>query len=117
MTLSMLKGFQWAALPVVLLLLAVTIRGWYRGGGAQRDRIFWIMLWIVAGIAIAWPEGTALLARALGIGRGTDLVLYCAVLTMLVGFLMVYARLQKLNREITLLTRHLALQEAETPKP
>ncbi len=116
MNLSVLNGFQWAALSVIVLLIAVTVRGWYRGGGAQRDRIFWIMLWIVAGRAIAWPKGTVLLAHALGIGRGTDLVLYCAVLTMLVGFLMVYARLQKLNREITLLTRHLALQEAATPK-
>ena len=52
-------------------------------------------------------------ARKLGIGRGADLLLYCSVGVMMVGFLMVYIRLGRLRREITLIVRHLALKESQ----
>lgn len=113
MILAAWNGFQWSALIVIALLLIVTARAAFRGGGWRRDRILWMTVWILAGAAVAWPRGTVLAAHALGIGRGTDFVLYCAVLAMLAGFLFMYVRLQRLNREITLLTRHLALSEAE----
>lgn len=112
MILTALNGFQWSALIVIALLFGVTIHAWFRGG-ARRDRLFWAVVWLAAGTAIAWPRSTVLIAHALGIGRGADLVLYCAVLAMMIGFLMVYARLQRLSREITLLTRHIALRESE----
>ena len=69
----------------------------------------------VAGVAIAWPELTTWAARSLGIRRGADLVLYCAVVVMMVGFLMVYSRLRQVRRDLTLVVRHLALLEADGP--
>jgi len=51
-------------------------------------------------------------AHALGIGRGADLVFYCAVVIMMIGFWMVYVRLRGLRREMTMLVRHLAILEA-----
>jgi len=36
---------------------------------------------------------------------------------MLVGFFMVYARLRRLRRDLTLLTRHLAIREAAPTSP
>jgi len=112
MTLFELNGFQWAALLVITLLFVTTARGGF-AGGRRRDRILWTVVWLLAGVFVAWPQGTVVIAHALGIRRGADLVLYCSVLAMMIGFLMVYARLQRLNREITLLTRHIALREAE----
>jgi small membrane protein len=49
----------------------------------------------------------------LGIGRGADLVFYCGILAMLVGFLLFYIRYRRVEEEITLLVRHIALLEAE----
>lgn len=49
----------------------------------------------------------------MGIGRGADLVFYCAVLAIMVRFWMVYIRLRRLRQEITLLVRHLAVREAQ----
>ncbi|MEK7731822.1 MAG: DUF2304 family protein, partial [Planctomycetota bacterium] len=50
-------------------------------------------------------------------GRGADLVLYCAVIVMLIGFFMVYARLRRLRRDLTLLSRHLAIRDAAPTSP
>lgn len=104
--------FQILALSGLVLLVIITIVATLRGSIGRRGAVVWLLVWIAAGIAIAWPMLTARIARLLGIGRGTDLVLYCAVVVMLVGFLMVYARLRRLRRELTLLVRHLAIEEA-----
>ncbi len=84
----------------------------FRNAGTRRDQFLWSMLWIVSGIAIAWPRLTVIVAGVLGIGRGADLVFYCAVVVMMIGFLMVYARLRRLRRQLTLIVRHLAIEEA-----
>ncbi len=65
-------------------------------------------------IAIIRPGVTKIIANALGIGRGADLLLYCTVVAMMVGFLMIYARMRRLRREMTLLVRHLAIRDAKT---
>jgi hypothetical protein len=52
-------------------------------------------------------------AHLLGIGRGADLVSYCGIVAMLVGFWMVYIRLLRLRREVTLTVRRLAILEAQ----
>ena len=70
------------------------------------------MIWFCAAVAILQPELTVRVAKALGIGRGADLVLYCSVVAMMVGFMMMYVRLQRLQRELTVVVRHLALREA-----
>ena len=62
--------------------------------------------------AFAWPEITTKIAHLLGIRRGADLVLYCSVVVMLVGFLVVYIRMRRLQRELTLIVRHLAIRDA-----
>jgi len=109
--------FQIIALCGLAVLVVVTVLGTVRGSIGRRDAVLWLSIWIAAGVAIAWPKLTAKIARLLGIGRGTDLVLYCAVVIMLVGFLMVYARLRQLRRELTLVVRHVAIENAFRAKP
>lgn len=72
----------------------------------------WLLLWVSAGAAIARPELTVRVARAVGIARGADLVFYIAILAMFVGFFAVYARFRRMEGEITALVRQLALREA-----
>lgn len=90
--------------------LAVTFKGWF----TRREGMVWAVIWLAAGITVTWPRVTAVVARTLGIGRGADLVLYCSVIVMIVGFLMIYARLRAVRRDLTLLVRRLAIAEAAT---
>lgn len=109
--------FQILALIVIAALLLVSVVAVSRGSVARRDGAFWILLWVAAGAAIAWPGITQVAARILGIRRGADLVLYCSVVIMMVGFLMTYSRLRKLRRELTLMVRHVAKRDAVVNPP
>jgi len=108
--------FQIVALSLLSLLFVATIVATVRGPATRREGFAWSSLWFITGVVVAWPDLTTRIAQVLGIGRGANLVLYCAVVTMLIGFFMVYARLRQLRREITLVVRHLAIRDAtETP--
>lgn len=106
-------GFQVVALILLGLLLVLTITAAVFKKATRGEAAFWSMIWITAAVAIVRYEWTMVVARTLGIGRGADLLLYAAVGVMLVGFMMVYIRLRRLRREITLIVRHLALKEAQ----
>jgi hypothetical protein len=105
--------FQLVVLAVLAILLVLNFLLLVRGWTTRRAGLTWAVLCVAAGAATAWPGVTAWLAQRLGIGRGADLVFYCAVVVMMVGFWMVYLRLRHLGREMTLLVRHLAILEAE----
>ena len=65
-----------------------------------------------AAIAIARPDLPQLAASTLGINRGADLVMYLLCLSFLVLSFYFYARYVRLQRQVTEVIRHLAIQEA-----
>ncbi len=105
--------FQYLALLVTIGLLVLSISAMIRGWATRRECLGWTVLWLIASVAIVRPDLMGSAAKTLGIGRGAALVLYCAVVFMFVGFLMVYVRLRRLRRDLTQLVRHLAIREAE----
>lgn len=107
------NAFQILALAALAFSFILTLLAGLRGWISKRAGMVWMTVWVTAGVAILWPQMLSRLARLVGIGRGADLLLYCAVVVMLVGFLMVYVRLRRLRRELTLLVRALALRDAD----
>ncbi len=108
--------FQIVALSLLGLVFVMNLIVVFRGQVARRVGLPWAAIWLLAAGAIIWPESTRVVAGALGIGRGTDLVLYCFVLVVLIGFYMTYARLRRLDAGLTLLVRKLAIQNAVPPE-
>ena len=94
-----------------------TLVGAFRRQMGRVSGAFWSLIWTAAALAIAFPQSTVLVARTLGIARGADLVFYFAILGMMVGFFLVYVRLRRLERSISLLVRRLALDEAPEASP
>lgn len=104
--------FQLFFLALAGLLLAGTVIATTKGWMSRREGFFSACIWVLAGLAVTWPDATTRVARFVGLGRGANLLLYCAVFVMMLGFFMIYIRLRQLRREMTLLVRHLALREA-----
>lgn len=105
------------------LLLTVFALGAWRKTWQQyrREHVsrYWFavatLLWVVV-VAVAWlPDMTTVLARAVGIGRGADLIMYSAVVLLVYAVLRLIARQQELSRELTELTRALAIKQAHRP--
>jgi hypothetical protein len=110
-----MSGFQYLVSALLVVLVYLTLRAAVRGGIRRRIAAFWLLVWITAGVAALWPQSTLLAARALGIGRGADLVMYCSVLAMLAGFFYIYTRFRRLDRAFTLLVRRLAIEHPLLP--
>jgi hypothetical protein len=63
--------------------------------------------------AVLQPDRLTEVANRLGVGRGTDLVLYLLVVAFIFGMLNFYLRFREIDRRFTELTRTLAIREAE----
>ena len=68
------------------------------------------LLVVLAGIvAVLWPDLTTIAANAVGVGRGTDLVLYLLVTVFAYVALTTAQKIHRLQDDIRVLTRELAL--------
>ena len=105
--------FQSIGLPLLAVLALITVVAMVRHSINARAGFGWLAVWIAGATAIARPSITITVAHALGIGRGADLVLYCAILGMLIGFFFIYIRFKRLDREITKVVRHIAIHQSE----
>lgn len=104
--------FQILGSLLLLALVVVTLAAALRRRMAWGPALFWLVLWLAAGAAILDPEITAVFARMLGISRGADLVFYCGILAMFAGFFVVYMKLRRVDKHLTVLVRQLAILEA-----
>lgn len=99
----------------VLLVSFVLMRG---GSNARSMAIRRILLILFAGVAtfsLFFPTFLTRVANALGIGRGTDLVLYALTVSVLVFMATTYQRFRGMEASLTLLARRIALDETERP--
>ncbi|MBU0546058.1 DUF2304 domain-containing protein [Patescibacteria group bacterium] len=69
----------------------------------------WILFWIIAAFLTAKPDITYFFARIVGIGRGADLVMYVALALIFYMLFRISVSTQKINKDITKLTRKIAL--------
>lgn len=92
------------------------LRG-YSGARHQAIRRLLLLGFTVAALAsLLVPQLWTEAAELLGVGRGTDLLLYLTILAFL-GFVATsYLRFRDMQRQITALTRRLALDEALPPR-
>ncbi|WP_078628564.1 DUF2304 domain-containing protein [Streptomyces sp. NRRL F-2664] len=89
----------------------VFIRTWSQAKNRAWKRIAFSLFVVVNVYAVLRPTDVTWLAQQLGVGRGTDLVLYVMVLAM--GFLTLntFLRFRSLEKKITDLARTVAINE------
>ncbi|MBD3311274.1 MAG: DUF2304 family protein [Candidatus Magasanikbacteria bacterium] len=79
----------------------------------QRAVFFWIFFWILGVIVVIWPNSSSILAAYLGIGRGTDLVIYISLALLFFLVFKLNVKLDSLNRDLTKIVRKDALDNNE----
>lgn len=114
-----MNAFQGITLTVLaVLLLRDSLWLLFRSPAFRRDRFVRWLVWAAAFATIANPGLTVVVANAIGIQRGTDLVLYLFVLAFLGTAFYFYAQYTRLHRQFTDVVRHIAIQEArKQPAP
>src|SRR4051812_20322095 len=77
------------------------------------DRLIYIVLAVAGMGLIVDPDFSTRIANLIGIGRGTDLILYTFIVFSLFHFAMQASYQKKVERQITVLARLLAIQGAQ----
>lgn len=80
------------------------------------EMIMWVLFWLGAIVVFLVPDSTAKLARLFGIGRGVDLVVYISLTVLFYIVFRLIARLDKVESNLTKITRNIALEKKSTDK-
>ncbi|MDO4918630.1 DUF2304 domain-containing protein [Kocuria sp.] len=105
----------------IILILAVAygaltlVRGGANAKHQAIRRLSAVAFFLFAAVSILIPNLVSHAARLLGIGRGTDLVLYALVVLFMVSQYTAAQHRRDEEVSITRLARHIAIAEAEKP--
>ncbi|WP_339619597.1 DUF2304 domain-containing protein [uncultured Salinibacterium sp.] len=105
----------------VLAALVILIAGYFmlRGGGARHQamqRLLLLLFMVAAASSVFLPQLWTYAANLVGVGRGTDLLLYIMVLVFL-GFVATsYRRSRRTENDVTELARRVALLAVRSPQ-
>lgn len=107
-------------LLVAVAAIAVLLTRSTAGARHQAIRRLGLVLFVLGAVAsVIFPQVLTRVANAVGVGRGADLLLYALVIAFLSYISTSHRRMNRMSRQITLLTRELTLAEAraaaETP--
>lgn len=105
--------FQWILVAAIAALGVVSALAIAKGRIGRFAGGVWLVVLLLGLLASIDPERVTKVANALGINRGADLILYLLAVAVFWGFLLVYIRLRRVRRELTLVVRRLAVMEAE----
>ena len=101
---------------VVIVLLALLV---FRGQGDRHlamRRIFLLLFIVAAASSVFFPQIWTFAANLLGIGRGTDLIVYLLVLFFLGFVATTYRRFRQMEINMTEIARKVALQGEYPPQ-
>lgn len=101
------------AAVVVLVFLITRIQG---ARNLALRRLITVAFAILAGLAIIFPQTLSSVANFLGVGRGTDLILYALVVFFFASLVVHWRTHNQHQRELTLVARRLAILEARLPQ-
>ena len=77
---------------------------------------FWFTVFALALIGVFKPELTTIAAQKLGIGRGTDAVIYASILLIFYLIFRTNVLLENLRHDLTKLVRDLAIKDEDSQK-
>ena len=102
-------------LSQVILVIILIIFGLYvfRLRTVLTDRIILLLLACGGLVLVIYPDLSTRLANSIGIGRGTDLILYVFILFSLFYFVGISSDLKKIERQLTEVVRAQALQHPQ----
>jgi hypothetical protein len=111
-----MKIVQLVLIVVVVFVAARLLRG--RGARTQAVRRLGLLLFAALAVwSILFPSVWNRIATSVGVGRGTDMVLYALVVAFLSFTVTTYVRFRDFEARYTKLARRLALDEAGPPQP
>lgn len=103
-------------LILALLVLGMLALYFNRLRSGIMDRVVVLAFGLLGLIMVAIPDATTRVANWVGVGRGSDLFIYLALVGFAFIFLLLYSKIRDLESTITRLTRTVAINNARDPE-
>jgi hypothetical protein len=104
--------FQWIVVSLMACLLLWEVLDKRRRRSSPGFWLIRSLVWVSVAVAVADPLLVQRVANVFGIGLGVNFVVYLFALVFLATSFYFYSQKVAMQRQITLLTRHIALREA-----
>jgi hypothetical protein len=101
---------QIVLLAVIALMTFHAFSQKLRGDIGTVALVAWLAVWLGGAAVVIFPDFSTRLAGRFGVGRGADLVMYVSIPALFYAVFRLLVRTERLNRDITQLTRALALE-------
>ncbi len=101
---------------VIIFLLFKLTRQYHRGEINTQEFFAWFLFWIFAGVASFFVRALDPLAKYFGVSRAIDLGVYIAVAILFYVVYRILLRLERIEKNITLLVRNRALKNESDEK-
>ncbi|HUT21860.1 MAG TPA: DUF2304 domain-containing protein [Candidatus Bipolaricaulota bacterium] len=74
--------------------------------------VLWLIFWLLMALVVILPQTSQFVADWLGVGRGVDVMIYISIIVLFYIAFRIFARLEKMEKDITLLVKDSAIREA-----
>ena len=103
-------------LGVLVLVLPSIYSSYKKKSMTPFGAFLWILFWVAGLILIWFPHLIDLVGSSLGVGRSIDAFVYIGIVYLLYVSLTQKIKLNEISKEITLLSRKLAIREINPKK-
>ena len=100
-------------LPVIAVIVWRLIWQYQHKKLGRRFFIFWLIVWVLAGVVIWQPGIASYFANKFGVGRGSDLAIYISIVLIFYLLFRFLMRLERMEKQITNLVSKIALSSAD----
>mgnify|MGYP001616927803 CR=1 FL=1 len=84
-----------------------------RGALSRAGVVAWLLIWIVAIVAVWNPWITNRVAGFLGVGRGADAVFYVSIVALFYTIFRLYGKCENLEHQLSELVKKIALRDID----
>ena len=103
---------SWIQVILIVGLVVVGLLAWLVLRNKLFGRLFFILQFVLGVVFVIRPDLSTRCANLIGIGRGTDFLLYLLILFVYFSGMCILAKFRQIERRQTLLIRQLALRGA-----
>lgn len=111
-----MSNIQIILLVIVLVIFWRLYKRLVSGELTKREFVEWFLLWLAVAFLVVVPDTASYLAQLVGVGRGSDLVVYLAIVLTFYLLFRIFLRLERSERELTRVVRALALRDKNEDK-
>jgi small membrane protein len=104
---------QYLLIAGVVLLFGFFLRRHGTTSASASVKIGFVLFLVFGVLAVLYPDALSVVARWLGVGRGTDLLLYGLLVAFAFAVLDTLLRFRNLERRYVLLARTIALRDSQ----